>query len=350
MSLETIVFAVNGQPLPFTECTLDASAEEAVRSGNFTVAHNGPGLPCQIDDDATIHISGELWGTGYVRDVDPMHDDSNRSCTVTFVSRTCDATECSIIHATGLIEDADLLAIAREFDMLGIGIEGDPDTTVKRVHKVIPGETLFNTLATDARAQGVLIYDTPEGRLMLADKPEGRHAGTLKLGRNILEAHGSLSGAENFSEVRVRGQASIGTDAPALRPEAVAPGVARRARPLLKLLEGEVTTERMKRRADWEARRASGRGIGCTVTVAGMRDDAGAIWSPNRLIEVDDDWIGVNQDMVIAKVSLEQDGEGGTTSVLTCKDPRALGGDNPHGKSAGGWAAPAPSDVTVGAQ
>lgn len=350
MSLETIVFTVAGAPLAFSECTLSASAEEAVRNATFEIAYNGPGLPCRIDDEATIHVSGELWGTGYVRDVHGEHYDGERGYTVTFVSRTCDATECSIVHPTGLAENVDLADIAEEFDMLGIGIEADADTGVKAIHKVIPGETLFATLEADARAQGVLIYDTPEGRLKLADKPEGRHAGTLKRGVNIVEASGDLSGAENFSEVRVRGQASVGTDASALRPEAVAPGVARRARPLLKLLEGEATTDRLKRRAEWEARRGNGKGIACTITMAGMRDAAGMIWSPNRLIEVDDDWIGVQQDMVVASVSLQQDGEDGTTTVLTLKDPRALGGDNPHGKSDGGWGAPAPVDVPVSAR
>lgn len=345
MSFETIVLAVEGRPLPHTSARLSTSAEEAVRTATFTVAWIGDGIPCAIDDAATITISGELWGTGYVRDVRGDHDGNSRSYEVTFVSRTCDATECSIDHPSGLKRDADLGDIAREFDVLGIGIEIDAKTFRKAVHKVRPGETLFQTLETDARAQGVLIHDTPAGKLKLADKPEGRHAGALRKGENILSASASLSGARNFSKVKVRGQASFGVNPGALRPEGEARGTARRNRPRIVTFEGEATSDRLKKRADWEARRASGNGITATITVPGFRDVRGRLYTRNFLIEVDDDWIGVQQDMVIASVSLEQDG-GGTVARLELKDPRALGGENPRGKSNAAWKSPGGGDAT----
>lgn len=345
MSLETIVFEVNGKALNFIRCSLTASAEEAVRTAEFDVRYSGNGLPCAPNDEAVIKISGELWGTGYVRDVMPEHSENERGCIVTFVSRTCDATECSILHETGLAENVDLAGIAQEFDALGIGIEADAKSSIKRIHKVEPGETLFRTLEPDAKAQGVLIYDTPEGKLKLADKPEGRHAGTLKRGENIKRARGNLSGRYSYDAVTVRGQASAGTDANSLRPEATAGGLSKRPRPLLKVLYGEATSGRLKKRAEWEARRAAGKGISCEIITAGMRDTGGKIWSPNWMVEVDDDWIGIEQDMTIASLTLDQDSNGGTQSTLTLKDPRALGGDNPHGSSSGAWSAPAPKRI-----
>jgi len=346
MTLETIVFAVGGNPLPHTSAQLDESAEEAVRTAQFSIAWTGAGIPCAPDEVAIITVSGELWGTGYVRDVRGEHGEENRNYTVTFASRTCDATECSVDHPTGLKRDADLGDIAREFDTLGIGIDIKAETVMKAVHKVRPGETLFETLETDARAQGVLIHDSPEGKLVLADKPEGRHAGSLKLGVNIEEASGSLSGATSFSTVKVRGQASIGVKASALRPEAEAKGASRRKRPLIIPFEGEATSARLKKRAGWEARRASGEAVACSITSPGFRDQGGARWKSNWLVEVDDDWLGINQDMVIAAVSLVQDGGGGTVARLTLKDPRALGGDNPRGKSNSAWGAPAAANTT----
>ncbi|QKV20237.1 phage baseplate assembly protein [Oricola thermophila] len=341
MTTETVTFTVNGRPLQHTRAALSASAEQVVRMATFSVAWTGGGLPCIPDEPAEIAVSGELWGTGYVRDVRGRHGANNRDYEVTWVSRTCDATECSIDHPTGLKRDADLADIAREFDTLGIGIEADGVATlVKSVHKIRPGETLFETIERDARAQGVLVYDTPRGRLKLAAKAEGRHAGRLARGINILQASGSLSGARNFSSVKVRGQASVGTTGAALRPEGVARGTASRARPLILTLEGEATSDRLKRRADWEARRASGQGVSCTVDVPGFRDSAGRIWSPNWLVAIDDDWLGIAQDMVIASASLEQDVMSGTIARLTLKDPRALGGENPRGQSNTAWASP----------
>jgi len=345
VTLETIAFSVKGKPLPHTSATLDESAEEAVRTAQFEIAWTGAGIPCAPDDEATITISGEVWGTGHVRDVRGAHDADSRSYSVSFVSRTCDATECSVDHPKGLKRDADLGEIAKEFDSHGVGIEVKASTIKKAVHKIRPGETLFQTLETDARAQGVLIYDSPEGKLVLADKPEGRHAGALRRGVNIESASGSLSGATNFSKVKVRGQASIGISASALRAEAEAKGTSRRKRTLIVPFEGEATSERLKKRATWEARRASGEGVTCQITVPGFRDEAGIRWQRNWLVEVDDDWLGISQDMVIASVTLSQDGSGGTTARLSLKDPRALGGDNPRGKSNSAWGAPGSTDA-----
>lgn len=339
--LETITLTVAGRILPHISVRLSASAEQAVRNASFDIAWTGAGLPCGDDDPCTIHLSGELWLTGYVRDINWSHDANNRAYSVTIVSRTVDATESSIDHPTGSLEQCDLSEIAAEFDTAGIGVECDIATEPKAVHQIIPGETLYETIRSEARANGALVYDTPKGKLKVADKPEGRHAGSLALGVNILRARGSLSGRFNFSEVKVRGQASFGTTGSALFPEAEAKGTADRKRTLIIYHEGEATSSRMKKRSAWEAKRAAGKGKTAQVTIAGCRDQAGKMYAPNHLIQMTDDWAGIDQDMIIAAVSFDQDSEGGTTTTLTLKDPRALGGENPRGKSAGGWAAPA---------
>ncbi|MBS9720170.1 hypothetical protein JYU29_05650 [Tianweitania sp. BSSL-BM11] len=257
------------------------------------------------------------------------------------MSRTVDATEASIDHPTGSLEDCDLKQVADAFDTNGIGIECDIETEKKAVHQVRTGETLFETLETDARAQGALIYDTPKGKLKITNKPEGRQSGALVRGVNIINASGTLSGRFNYSEVKVRGQASFGTKATVLSPEAEAKGTASRKRSLIIYHEGEVTSGRMKKRAGWEAKRAAGEGKKARIRTPGCRDQGGSLYKPNFLIPVQDEWGGLDQDMIIASVTFEQDGEGGTVTSLELKDPRALGGENPRGKSAKGWAAPA---------
>jgi prophage tail gpP-like protein len=338
--LDRVKLTAGGKILTHRSCALSASAEEAVRTASFEVVWTGPGLPCMPDEDATIEVSGELWGTGYVRDVNGQHDAAGRVYQISFVSRTCDATECSIDHPTMLARDVDLIGIAKTFDTLGIGVDGAPKTEKKRTHKVVPGESLFDTIEAEARAQGVLIHDTPQGKLKLADKPEGRHSGGLVLGVNIAEATGQLSGAKAFSPISVRGQASEGVSAASLRPEATARGTAKRKRPLILIQEGEATSARLKRRADWEARRAAGDGISASIVTPGWRDADGKLWTRNFLVAVNDPWLGIDQDMVIAEVGLRQDGQGGTVAELTLKDPRSLGGENPRGKSSDAWAAP----------
>ncbi|WAC26436.1 phage baseplate assembly protein [Ancylobacter sp. SL191] len=339
--LDIITLTVGGRPMPHVSCTLEAGAEQAARTGGFDVAWNGPGLPCREDEACTVEINGALWLTGYVRDVNASHDDSTRMYSVAIASRTVDATECSIDHPEGSLENCTLKDIAGAFDTAGIGVDVMIDTAKKALHQIVPGETLFSTLERDARAAGALIYDTPQGRLKIIEGPEGRHQGGLVLGVNIKRASSTLSGRFNYSEVKVRGQSSVGVTGAATRPEAEARGTADRKRTLIIYHEGELTSDRAKKRAGWEARRAAGRAKTASITVPGLRDAGGTIWSPNFLVPVRDAWIGLSQDMIIASVSLTQDANGGgTEAVLTVKDPRALGGDNPRGESAEGWDAP----------
>ncbi|GGF56757.1 hypothetical protein GCM10007301_15560 [Azorhizobium oxalatiphilum] len=346
MAFETITLMVAGVPLPFTDCTLTAGAEQAVRSGSFEVAWTGPGLPCREDTPCVVLISDDVWLTGYVRDVNWEHDRASRRYSVSVVSRTVDATETSIDHPTGSATDVDLKTIAKTFDTAGVGVEVVLATAKKAVHQILPGETLFQTLEREARAHGALIYDTPKGKLKIIDKPEGRHKGALRLGVNIVRASGTLSGQFNYDKVKVRGQSSFGTRGGALRPEAEAKGTADRKRTLIIYHEGEATSERVKKRAGWEAKRAAGKGKTARFTVPGCRDEEGKIYAPNHLIPVQDDWGGLRQDMIIAALTIRQDEDSGTTTELTVKDPRALGGENPRGESAEGWAAPGATPPT----
>jgi prophage tail gpP-like protein len=340
MAFETITLMVGGAPLLHRRCTLTASAEQAVRQASFDLAYTGPSLPCREDAAATVLVGGALWLTGYTRDLNWAHDAETRTYSVSVVSRTVDATEASIDHPTGFLENCDLAAIGKEFDTANIGVECMVQAVKKGLHQIIPGETLFATLERETRARGALISDTPQGKLRITDKPEGRHAGVLQRGVNILRASGTLSGRYNYDKVKVRGQASFGTRGGALSPEAEARGTADRKRTLIIYHEGEVESGRLKKRAGWEAKRAAGQGTSARITLAGCRDAGGMVWTPNRLVSVMDDWGGLAQDMVIASLQIEQDAEGGTTTELTLKDPRALGGENPRGDSAPGWGAP----------
>lgn len=332
---------ISGLP-PYKSITLTYSAEEAVRSASIDLLPASSGVPVVPGQSVTIKAGSDVLLTGYVRDVQPSHDANSRALAVNVVSRTVDATECSVDHPTGEVLAQDLAGIANAFDTLGIGIESDGSLPAEPRHKLRTGETLFATIERRARGRGILIYDTPKGKLKLATKPEGTHSGGLIWGENIEQASSSITEYGRHSEVRVRGQSTEGTDKQQLRPEAVAKdaGVTRK-RPLIIAHEGETTIDRIKKRADWQVKRGAGYAATASITVTGWRDRGGKIWNRNWLVHVDDPWIGIQGLMVIKGVSLTQDSEGqGTVAVLSLADPRALGGENPRGKTADAYAAP----------
>lgn len=322
--------------------SISMSIEEAVRTATVDVDPTGRGLGVSVGQAVTIS-AGDVVLTGYVRDVNPEHDEQSRSLRVSLVSRTVDATECSVVHPTGEVLNKSLADIGREFDTLGVGIEDDGGLPAEPVHRLRVGETLFATLERRARGRGILLHDTPQGKLKLATKPAGNHAGGLIFGENIKRASATFTEQGRHSEVKVRGQLTEGMQAQQLRGQATArdSGVTR-ARPLILPHEGEGTIDRMKKRAEWRAKRAAGNGATAQITVLGWRDSGGKIWTPNYLVHVEDDWIGIRGSMLIKSVTLDQTGDGddGTTATLTLADPRGYGGDNPRGKSGSAYNAP----------
>jgi prophage tail gpP-like protein len=342
--LETVT--VEGLP-PHKEITITMSAEEAVRSASLVLVPVGDSVAVVPDQKVTIKAGGDLLLTGYVRDVEPSHDKGSRSLSVSIVSRTVDAVECSADHPTGEIMNKSLADIARDLDDGGIGIEDDGGLPVEPRHKLRVGDSLFHSIERRARGRGVLIHDTPKGKLKLATKPEGTHSGGLVFGINIEKASSHLTGRHRYSDVRVRGQSSDGVGKQQLRAEARAKdkSVSRR-RLLIVRHEGETTTDRMKKRSGWHAKRGAGNGTTATITVSGWRDAAGRIWNRNWLVRVKDDWIGIDGMMIIKSVTLTQNGDSdGTTATLELADPRALGGENPRGKTAKAYSAPLANDV-----
>jgi prophage tail gpP-like protein len=337
---------ISGVSVPYKSITINVSAEDAVRTANGDFVITGLGVPVHPDDEVTISAGGDLLLTGYVRDVTPSYDagSASRSLALSFVSRTVDATETSVDHPTGEVLNKSLPDIARDFDNLGIGIEDDGGLPVEPRHKLEVGESLFSTVERRARGRGILIHDTPEGKLKLATKPAGTHSGTLKRGVNIEQASATFTGQDRHSEVHVRGQTTTGSADAQLRPQAKAidSGV-KRKRPLILRHEGEVLTDRMKTRAEWHQKRGAGNAATASITTLGWRDQGGKIWTPNYMVSVDDDFIGVSGMMIIKSVTLSQQDGGGTTATLSLADPRALGGENPRGDTDAGYAAPTSS-------
>jgi prophage tail gpP-like protein len=339
MKLEDVT--ASGLP-PIIAVDVSVSAEEAVRTASVDCVIIGSGLPVSIGQPVTLAASGEVILTGYVRDMGTGYDDQTRTLNIGLVSKTVDLVECSAEHKTGEWMDKDLSEIANDLDTLGVGIETDGSTFEKEPrHKLITGESAFQSIERRARGRGVLIYDTPKGRLKLATKPEGTHAGTLRRGVNILKgATANFTERGRYSEIKVRGQSTGASDKASLRPEVTAKdsGITRR-RPLIIAHEGEITPDRMKKRSQWQANRAAGQSVTASLPVTGWRDEAGQLWQRNWLVQVEDDWLGLSGLMIIKGVSFQQGNEG-TKAVLSLADPRALGGENPRGKSAAGYGAP----------
>ena len=338
--LETVV--VEGLP-PLKSIEINVSAEEAARTASGTFVIVGPGLPAYPGQSTRITANGDTLLTGYVRDVNTAYSEDIRTLGCSFVSRTVDLVETSANHASGEILNKDLAAIAKDLDSTGVGIETDGSSfPLEPRHKLVEGESAFSSIERRARGRGILIHDTERGRLKLSTKPGGVHAGTLRRGENILDgASASFTEAGRYSEIKVRGQQTAGTQKQHLRPETkVSDSAVKRERVLIVPHEGEANIDRMRKRAVWQSRRAAGNSVTASIPVTGWRDQNGRIWQPNWLVQVEDDWLGLSGLMIIKSVTLSQDAGNRTFATLSLADPRSLGGENPRGKSMDAYSAP----------
>jgi prophage tail gpP-like protein len=148
----------------------------------------------------------------------------------------------------------------------------------------------------------------------------------LVLGKNVLKASGRFSWRDRYSTYTVKGQTN-GTDdwfgEQAAQPVGTATDTAiTRHRPLTLLAEEQADTATAQTRAEWERNVRSGRSRSVTYTVQGWTH-SGGLWQLNRIVTVQDDYLGISQDLLLSGVTFRL-GEGGTLADLTVCPPETF--------------------------
>lgn len=271
------------------------------------------GVACElwIDDERVV--------TGYVDDVAPSYDAQKHTVTASGRSKAGDLVDCSL-SGTLQWKGRTLLAIARDLaKRFGIEVRSEVGAgDVFQVEALEPGEPVWDFLEQLARRRAVRIVSLPDGNLLITRAGTGRIATPLTLGENVLRASGEFSLRERFSDYIVQGQQSgrdgnSGAAAAHVKALAKDNGVTR-YRPTVVLADGPSTTADAKRRAEWQRNTAWGRGQGLIYTVNGWRH-ADGLWAPNRLVRVDDPWLGIAGDRLIMSVQFSLDEQGARTEL-----------------------------------
>ncbi|MCI0429459.1 MAG: hypothetical protein L0210_02800, partial [Rhodospirillales bacterium] len=165
-----------------------------------------------------------------------------------------------------------------------------------------------------------LVTDDPTGALVLTRAGSRRVRGRLKLGENILAGRGSFSQRQRYSHYVVRGQRASDDATDDVDEFASPEGKAcdteiGRFRELI--LVNEIPGDRFehRRRAEWEATRRAGLSLQAGYTVQGWRDPSGALWEPNTLVSVIDEWLGIERDLLIVSTEFTLSSEGSKTEM-----------------------------------
>jgi prophage tail gpP-like protein len=302
-----------------------------VERGSHSPIHEGDRCKLTVDGNAMIDGWVDEATTAYT----PVHYELSASGR----STACDLVDCAALNTPGQWTGQRIGAIAtdlvRPFAAVSVVVSGDqgpkiPKFTLQR------GETVGAALCRLARLRTMLVY-TAGTQLVLAKVGTNRTTTVLRRGVNILEGSRKGSLADRFSEYVFKGQTRArdevnGVVANQMRG-AVQDRAVTRHRPMLVVAGGADGPADLGARAIMERNQRAGRAERVTVKVLGWKTDEGYLWEPNLRVRVTDDWLDVDQDMIVVSASFSFQGDTGSggyqTSLELC-DPRAFDtGDAP---------------------
>jgi prophage tail gpP-like protein len=163
----------------------------------------------------------------------------------------------------------------------------------------------------------MIVYDLPDGSLMLAEVGKESMASGFRLGDNIEAASVTFSMDQRYQEYEAHTMSnmSLGTDAGPNSPgvgEIVHDEEVRRFRKLYIVSEQYVLGQPIaKDRALWEKNRRWGQSFNFTVTCDAWRDAKGVLWTPNMLVPIDAPQLKVaDKNWLIGTVTYTRDESG----------------------------------------
>ena len=265
---------------------------------SLTDTQAGMARTIKTDSPCRLRIGGETIITGFIDRVRPRYDGRSRSLTVSGRSKTADLVDCSLpAHKLqgAQKKDRNLLELARSLcDLLHIEAGTTTlDLPNRAISNIEPGQTFYEYLESQARIDGVMLVDDPDGNLTITRAGKTRIDTALVLGENIEGADGEFSARNRFSHYYVDAQDTAGDDGWGEATSHIS-GLAEdtdiRNRPTSILLSKNNLAE-VKKYAEWQRNIQYGRSRKAVYTVSGWRHKDG-LWKPNTNVLVNDDWMG----------------------------------------------------------
>ena len=285
--------------------------------GELAAVSVKPGDPC------TVKIGTDTVITGYVDGVLPSITARQHSIRVIGRGKCQDLIDASAEWPSNQIMSSDVLSIAGRLSKpYGITVAAlDP------VGAPIPqlplqwGTSVYNVLEQICRYKALLVYEGPEGQLLLARAGTAAHASGFAEGKNVERAAATFRMDERYSEYVVRMMNfSIMPEIQTVGDiiEIVADKAVPRHRRLYIIAESGDTPDYSiaKQRGLWEAARRAGRSFNVQITTDSWRDQAGMLWTPNQLAPIDLPTLKIMTSWLIGEVTFRRDAAGTHADLL----------------------------------
>jgi prophage tail gpP-like protein len=294
-----------------------------------------PGSPCVVSLGADTVI------TGYVDTYSPQIAERSHEIRIQGRSKCEDLVDCSAMFQTVQLNNLTLGGLATKLAQpFGVSVslpDGDSGTVPQ--FTIVVTETPYEVIERAARWNAKLVYDDPNGNLVIASVGVDSMETGFQEGVNVQRASGMFSRAERMTEIAAISQTTsvLTNDVTVVTlplvavPEATdttfpgrADGLAR-YRPLLILAEQDLLAQGdlMAVRVQWEMARRIGRSQAITITCDSWRDSLGELWAPNKLATVNMPSLKIQDIWLISEVTFSRDDEG-THADVTLMPPAAF--------------------------
>lgn len=299
----------------------------------FTEPYDAVGdVIAQPGDQCEVLLGNDVVLTGFVDRYLPSYNARQHTIRITGRSKCQDLVDCSAKWPGGQLLNMPLLQIAQNLcAVYGIPVnlasgsnQGDPIPQLN----IMVGEPIYDVLERLCRFRALLLYDQPDGSLLLSGIGTQQAASGFKEGINVLSA-GAMYGMDGrFSDYDAVRQSldtcedvGDGGNLIASETDTGVPRFRYRAIVAESVFGGQDVAAQ---RAKWELARRFGRSFQVRVTTDSWRDSSGALYAPNTLISVDLPGLKLKpQTWLISDVTYKRD-DGGTTCDLTIMPPAAF--------------------------
>lgn len=269
----------------------------------------------QDGDLCRVSIDNDLVITGFVDTRAAEYDATSQRLDISGRSKLGDLVDASLLDQE--YNNQTLDAIVRKecepFD-IKVAVATDVGSAFKRVRRDA-GQSPWEFLDGLARVRAVRLVSDAEGNLIITRAGTRLAAVGLQLGVNIEKASANFSCRDRFSDYIVTGKDNdVGFDDAEQTAHVLAKsrdaGV-RRYRPVVIIADDDGRQMDCQAHADWQRNTHYGRSRGMVYTVRGWREKPGGqLWEPNTRVRVDDDYMDIHGELIVAEVRLTVDRNG----------------------------------------
>jgi prophage tail gpP-like protein len=308
----------------------------------FTVSNRYPGdfaegIGLYMGAECKVRINDEQVICGYIDEMPIEYSAGSYSITYRGRDKTADLVDCTFnaeYNKNELKNQTPYNIVSKLCAPFGITVRFDDLSALTEMNDmsvaivsfgVRLGTPVFEQVSEVCRTYGVIPYSKGDGDLWLTRASTKRTDDSLQSGINILSARYNISDRDRFRLYCAKSPIAKNSDT---ETASITSGIIKdegieRDRSFTIIDANLKTIEDCKKRATWEMDIRAGASRKLDVTVQGWTQSNKAVWPLNRIVHVLDDYLGIDDDFLIAHLNYVL-GSGGSITDMGLVPPVAF--------------------------